>query len=220
MKIYMNSGDKEMAVVNVLDIKGNQKETIELNDKVFNCEIKPEVMHEAVVAYLANQRQGTKATKSRGEVNGTSKKPWRQKGTGRARSGSKKSPVWVGGGHTFALKPRDFSIRLSKSKRHRALCSALSSKLKDSKLIVVEDFNFDAPKTKQMNEILDNLQSDNSALMVLSEKNDIILKSSRNIPKFETIISKDLNTYQVLKSDYLILMKSSIKKIEEELLKK
>lgn len=176
-------------------------------------------MHEAVVAYLANQRQGSKATKSRSEVNGTGKKPWRQKGTGRARSGSQKSPVWVGGGHAFALKPRDFTVRITKSKKRAALRSALSSKLQDSKLIVLEDFNFDAPKTKQMNQILDNLSVFDSALMVLPEKNEIIVKSGRNIPKFSTMLSKDINTYEVLKYNYLILVKSAVKKIEEELLK-
>lgn len=208
-----------MSVVNVLDINGKQKDTLELDDNVFNCQVKPEVMHEAVVAYLANQRQGSKATKSRSEVNGTGKKPWRQKGTGRARSGSQKSPVWVGGGHAFALKPRDFTVRITKSKKRAALRSALSSKLQDSKLIVLEDFNFDAPKTKQMNQILDNLSVFDSALMVLPEKNEIIVKSGRNIPKFSTMLSKDINTYEVLKYNYLILVKSAVKKIEEELLK-
>jgi len=204
-----------MSIAKVFNIKGEQKEIIELDDKIFNNEIKPELMHEVVNAYLANQRQGTKATKSRAEVNGTSKKPWRQKGTGRARSGSAKSPVWVGGGHTFALKPRDYSIRIAKSKRHAALISALSSKFKNDELIILEDFNFEKPKTKEINAILDNLNIFDSALLILPDKNDAIIKSIRNIPNAESLICKDANVYSVLKNKYLIIMKSAITKIEE-----
>ncbi|MBP7653453.1 50S ribosomal protein L4 [Candidatus Dependentiae bacterium] len=204
-----------MSVIKVMNINGEPKETIELNDKIFNVEVKPELMHEVVTAYLNNQRQGTKATKSRAEVNGTGKKPWRQKGTGRARSGNQKSPVWVGGGHTFALKPADYDVRIPQSKRQAALKSALSTKNKETNIIALEDFNFEKPSTKKMNQILDNLKIFDTVLVIMPEKNENIVKSIRNIPGATGIIYKDINTYQVLKNKYLVLIKSAVNKLED-----
>ncbi|HPN30667.1 MAG TPA: 50S ribosomal protein L4 [bacterium] len=204
-----------MSVIKVMNINGEPKETIELSDRIFNAVIKPALMHEVVTAYLTNQRQGTKATLSRSEVNGTAKKPWRQKGTGRARSGSQKSPVWVGGGHAFALEPSKFDVRVPQSKRQAALRSALSSKFKETSLIALEDFNFDKPSTKKMNQILENLKIYDTVLFLFPEKNESIIKSIRNIPGVSGIIYKDVNTYEVLKNKYLVIIKSAAGKLEE-----
>ena len=208
-----------MSVVKVYNIRGEQKETMQLNDEIFNTEVKPALMHEVVKAYLNNQRQGTKATKSRGEVNGTGKRPWRQKGTGRARSGNIKSPVWVGGGHTFALKPRDFSVRLSRKKRLASMKSALSSKIKEESILILEDFNIEKPKTKDFNAIMDNLKIYSTALFILPESNKNIILSAKNIPGVKTEIYKDLNTYDILRYKIVVIIKSAVNKIEEEMLK-
>lgn len=208
-----------MSVVKVYNISGEQKETMQLKDEIFNCEVKPELMHEVVKAYLNNQRQGTKATKSRGEVHGTGKKPWRQKGTGRARSGNQKSPVWVGGGHTFALEPKDYTARISRKKRIASLKSALSSRVKDKSILILEDFTLEKPKTKEFNAIMDNLKIFSTALFILPENNKNIVLSSKNIPCVTTSLFKDINTYYVLKHKIIIIIKSAVNKIEEELLK-
>ncbi len=206
-----------MSVVKVYNISGENKETIDLNDEIFNVEIRKPLIHEVVKAYLNNQRQGTKATKSRGEVNGTGKRPWRQKGTGRARAGNIKSPVWVGGGHTFALKPKDYTTKISRKKRVSAIKCVLSSRLKEDKLIILDDFNFEKPKTKDFNVILDNLKVYSTALLVLPEINKNTILSTNNIPGITTSIYKDINTHDILKHKTLIIIKSAVKKLEEEL---
>jgi len=206
-----------MAIVKVLDRNGEQKENIELNDNIFNVEIKSHLMHEVVKAYLTNQRQGTKGTKSRGAVKGSTAKLFKQKGTGRARAGSKKNPIWKGGGHAFALTSKVYDVRVPKSKRRAALKSALSSKFKDEKLIVLEDFTLENYKTKDIASIYDNLKIYDTVLLVLPEKDEKIYKSAKNILGSETMIAKDLNTYQVLKNKYIILIKSAVNKIEENL---
>jgi large subunit ribosomal protein L4 len=204
-----------MAEAKVLDIKGKEIDKINLDDKIFNTKVKPDLMHEIVTAYLNNQRQGTKSTKSRSMVRGTSQKPYRQKGTGRARAGSMKSPVRRGGGHTFALTGKKYSVRIPKTKKRAALKSALSSKYNNNEIIIIEDFNIDEIKTKQINEIFQNISVFDSVLLVTPEYDEKIYKSARNIAGTKITVSNDLNTYEVLKYKFLVLKQSSVKKIEE-----
>jgi len=208
-----------MATLTVYNINGEKIGECEASDLVFCDKEKNALLHEVIKSYLANKRQGTKATKSRAEVNGTSKKPWRQKGTGRARAGSQKSPVWVGGGHTFALKPRDFSVNIPKSKRDAALRSAISQRFAENNIKVLEDFNLSAPKTKEMNMILDKLNVNSTAAIVLADKNDNIVKSARNIQGITTVQASDINVLDVVKNEQLIILKSAVAKLEARLAK-
>ena len=203
-----------MANVNVLNMDGKQVGTIDLNDKVFGIEVSESAMHTAVVQYLANQRQGTKSTKTRAEVRGGGRKPWRQKGTGRARQGSIRSPQWTGGGVVFAPKPRDFSFKVNKKVKRLALKSALTTKVSTSKIIVLEDLTFNEIKTKEMKRVLDNINV-GKALVVMDGVNRNVILSARNIPGIKTSEATTINTYDILKYDTFVVTKSAIKRIEE-----
>ncbi len=203
-----------MAKFDVLDINGKKVDTVELSDAVFGITPNTKVMHAAVVNYLANQRQGTQSTLTRTEVSGGGRKPWRQKGTGHARQGSTRSPQWTGGGVVFAPKPRDYSVKMNKREKQIALFSALSSKVQDSKLIVVDELALEEVKTAKFAEILKNLKAD-KALVVTKEKNDNVILSSRNIPDVDTIMSSTINVYDILKHDALVMTKDAALAIEE-----
>lgn len=203
-----------MANVAVYDISGNQVGSIDLNDEIFSIEVNHEVVHMAVVQYLANQRQGTKSTKTRAEVRGGGRKPWRQKGTGRARQGSIRSPQWTGGGVVFAPKPRDYSFKLNKKVKRLALKSALSSRLQESKLIVLEDLKLDAIKTKEMVKVVNNLKLE-KALVVLEGSDKNVMLSARNIPNIKTASVNTINVYDILKYDTFVVTKEAVNKIQE-----
>ncbi len=203
-----------MANVSVYNMEGKEVGQIELNDSIFGVKINEHLVHMAVVQQLANKRQGTQSTKTRSEVRGGGRKPWRQKGTGNARQGSIRSPQWKGGGVVFAPKPRDYSFKLNKKEKQVALKSALSSKVENNKLIVLDELNFDEIKTKSMLNVLNNLKA-NKALIVLGEKNDNVYLSARNIPSVRTVQSNSINVYDILKYDTLVLTKDAVEKIEE-----
>lgn len=203
-----------MATVAVYNIEGKEVDKINLNDNIYGVEINENIVHKAVVTYLANQRQGTQSAKTRSEVSGGGRKPWRQKGTGHARQGSTRSPQWTGGGVVFAPKPRDYSVKMNKREKQIALFSALSSKVQDSKLIVVDELALEEVKTAKFAEILKNLKAD-KALVVTKEKNDNVILSSRNIPDVDTIMSSTINVYDILKHDALVMTKDAALAIEE-----
>ena len=203
-----------MATVAVYNIEGKEVDKIDLNDNIYGVEINENIVHKAVVTYLANQRQGTQSAKTRSEVSGGGRKPWRQKGTGHARQGSTRSPQWTGGGVVFAPKPRDYSVKMNKREKQIALFSALSSKVQDSKLIVVDELALEEVKTAKFTEILKNLKAD-KALVVTKEKNDNVILSSRNIPDVDTIMSSTINVYDILKHDALVMTKDAALAIEE-----
>ena len=203
-----------MATVKVYNMEGAEVGSIELNDEVFGVDVNTHVMHMAVVSQLANKRQGTQSAKTRAEVRGGGRKPWRQKGTGHARQGSTRSPQWKGGGVVFAPKPRDYSIKVNKREKQIALFSVLTSKVNDEKLIVVDDITIDAPKTKTMVKILGNLKAD-KALIVTKDKNDNVVLSANNIPGVDTTISSTINVYDILGHDALVITKDAVKAIEE-----
>ncbi len=202
-----------MAKVAVYDMAGKQTGDIELNDNIFGIEVNEHVVHQSIVQYLANQRQGTQSTKTRAEVRGGGRKPWRQKGTGRARQGSIRSPQWTGGGVVFAPKPRDYSFKLNKKVKRLALKSVLTSRVQENKLIVVEDLKFDAPKTKEMVAVLNNLKV-SKALVVLNEDKNVI-KSANNIADVKTSYVNTINAYDILKYETLVVTKDAINKIQE-----
>ena len=203
-----------MATVAVYNIEGKEVEKIDLNDNIYGVEINETLVHKAVVTTLANRRQGTQSAKTRSEVSGGGRKPWRQKGTGHARQGSTRSPQWTGGGVVFAPKPRDYSVKMNKREKQIALFSALSSKVQDSKLIVVDELALEEVKTAKFAEILKNLKAD-KALVVTKEKNDNVILSSRNIPDVDTIMSSTINVYDILKHDALVMTKDAALAIEE-----
>lgn len=203
-----------MANVSVLNMEGKEVGTLELNDKVFAAPINEHLVHMAVVLQLANKRQGTQSAKTRSEVSGGGKKPWRQKGTGHARQGSTRSPQWTGGGVVFAPKPRDYSFKMNKKEKAAAIKSVLTSKVNDNKFIVVDEFKMDDFKTKKMVEVLNNLKV-NKALVVLAEKDEKVLRSAKNIPTVATTLSNSLSVYEMLKYDSLVITKDAVAKIEE-----
>ena len=203
-----------MATLAVYNTDGKEVEKIDLSDNIFGVEINETLVHKAVVTYLANNRQGTQSALTRSEVSGGGKKPWRQKGTGHARQGSTRSPQWTGGGVVFAPKPRDYSRKMNKRERQIALFSALTSKVQDEKMIVVDQLSMDAPKTAAFAEILKNLKAE-SALVVTKDKNDNVVLSARNIPDVATTISTSINVYDILKYDSLIITKEAAQAIEE-----
>jgi len=189
---------------------------IELPDGIFQAAINQDLIYRSVTTYLANQRQGTAHARTRTETSGSTRKPWRQKHTGRARSGSVKSPVWIGGGKSFGPHPRDYEKKLPKKMRKLALFSALSLKLKEQQLMVVEDFNMNEPKTKKMASILKNLElNEKKCLFVISDQNENLIKSCRNIPTLDTINAKLINTYTVLKNERLLLTPSGVQILQE-----
>ena len=200
-----------MANVAVLNTAGAQVGTIELNDAIFGNE---HVMHLAVVQYLANQRQGTQSTKTRAEVRGGGRKPYRQKGTGRARQGSIRSPQWVGGGVVFAPKPRDYSFKLNKKVKRLALQSALSTKVAEGKIIVLDELTLSEVKTKEMVKVLGNIKCDN-ALIVMDGSNENVMLSARNIPTVKTASVNTINVYDLLKYNNLVVTKEAVEKIQE-----
>ena len=203
-----------MANVAVLNMTGAQVGTIELNDAIFGIEANEHVMHLAVVQYLANQRQGTQSTKTRAEVRGGGRKPYRQKGTGRARQGSIRSPQWVGGGVVFAPKPRDYSFKLNKKVKRLALQSALSTKVAEGKIIVLDELTLAEVKTKEMVKVLENIKCDN-ALIVMEGSNTNVILSARNIPEVKTASVSTINVYDLLKYNTLVVTKEAVEKIQE-----
>ena len=203
-----------MASVKVYNIEGKEVGTMELNDAVFGVEVNEHLMHLAVVSQLANKRQGTQSAKTRAEVSGGGRKPWRQKGTGHARQGSTRAPQWTGGGVVFAPKPRDYSVKMNKKEKAAAIKSALSSKVAEEKFIVVDGLAFDEIKTKKMAAVLENLKV-NKALVVLDKKDENVILSARNIPEVRTVMSGSVNVYDVLKYGNVVITKEAVAQIEE-----
>jgi large subunit ribosomal protein L4 len=204
-----------MPKVDVFNMKGQKVGDIQLNDDIFAIEINSVAMHSAVVNQLANKRQGTQSTKTKSEVRGGGKKPWRQKGTGRARQGSTRSAQWVGGGIVLGPKPRSYSYTLPKKVKRLALKSALSSKVLDNNIIVLDELKFGAIKTKEMAGVLNNLKVDSSALIVLPAVDEIVVKSARNIENVKTACINTINTYDILKYKKFIVTKEAVAKLEE-----
>ncbi|MBD8940932.1 MAG: 50S ribosomal protein L4 [Clostridiales bacterium] len=203
-----------MAKVSVYNMEGNQVGDIELNDAVFGVEVNEHLVHMAVVSQLANNRQGTQSAKTRSEVSGGGRKPWRQKGTGHARQGSTRSPQWTGGGVVFAPKPRDYSFRLNKKERRIALKSALTSRVQDNKFIVVDALKMDEVKTKTFANTLSNLKV-NKALVILNENDSNVVLSARNIPTVKTALTNTINVYDIMKYDTVVIDKAAVATIEE-----
>lgn len=206
-----------MPKVALYNQSGSQVGDIELSDAVFGIEPNEPVLHQAVVMQQASLRQGTHSTKDRSEVRGGGRKPWRQKGTGRARQGSIRSPQWVGGGVVFGPTPRSYKFSLPKKVRRLAIKSALSSKVKTNEIIVLDDLNLEAPKTKEMVAILANLSAEGKALLVTADYNETIALSARNIPGVKFIEADDVNVLDVIKYDKLIITKGAVEKVEEVL---
>ena len=203
-----------MANVSVYNMEGKEVGRIDLNDAVFGVEINEHLVHMAVVQQLANKRQGTQKAKTRAEVSGGGRKPWRQKGTGHARQGSTRSPQWTGGGVVFAPTPRDYTIRLNKKEKQAALKSALTSKVQDGNLIVVDELKFDEIKTKAFKTVMDNLQVENG-LVVLADNDKNTVMSARNLSKIDTTLTNTINVYDVMKAKKVVLTKDSVAKLEE-----
>ena len=203
-----------MANVSVYNIEGKEVGTIELNDAIFGVEVNEHLVHMAVVSQLANNRQGTQKAKTRSEVSGGGKKPWRQKGTGHARQGSTRSPQWTGGGVVFAPTPRDYSFKLNKKEKRAALKSALTSRVEENKFIVVDEMNFDEIKTKKFQTVLNNL-SVSKALVVLEDGNKNAELSARNIADVKTAKTNTINVYDILKYNTVIATKAAVEKIQE-----
>ncbi|MGN0378899.1 MAG: 50S ribosomal protein L4 [Butyrivibrio sp.] len=203
-----------MAKVSVYNIEGEIVGDIELNDAVFGVEVNEHLVHMAVVNQLANNRQGTQSAKTRSEVSGGGRKPWRQKGTGHARQGSTRAPQWTGGGVVFAPKPRDYSFKMNKKEKNLALKSVLTSKVADEKLIVLDSLKLDEIKTKKMVAILNNLDA-KKALVVLNDNDKNVIASANNIPDVKTALTNTINVYDILKYDKLIVTKDAVATIEE-----
>lgn len=206
-----------MPVLNVYDIDKNTTAQMELNDQVFAVEVNEHVLYEVVKMQLAGRRQGTASTKTRKDVRGGGRKPWRQKGTGRARAGTSRSPLWKGGGTVFGPHPRDYSYKVPQKVRRSALKSALTMKLKEDKIIILKDFPLDEIKTRKFQEVLDRFEL-GTTLFVIDEKNPILDKSSRNIKAVKMLRAEGINVYDILKYDTLVLLEPSVKKIEGALL--
>ena len=204
-----------MANVSVYNMEGKEVGTVELNDAVFGVEVNEHLVHLAVLQQLADNRQGTQKAKTRSEVSGGGRKPWRQKGTGHARQGSTRAPQWTGGGVVFAPTPRDYSFKMNKKEKRAALKSVLSDKVATSKLIVLDELKFDEIKTKKFQAVLTNLKVEEKALVVLGEKDDVVIKSANNLPFVQTALPNTINVYDVLKAGTLILTKDAVAKIEE-----
>ena len=203
-----------MANVSVYNIEGKEVGTIDLNDAVFGVEVNEHLVHMAVVSQLANKRQGTQKAKTRSEVSGGGRKPWRQKGTGHARQGSTRAPQWTGGGVVFAPTPRDYSFKLNKKERRAALKSALTSRVEEKKFIFVDEINFDEIKTKKFQDVLNNL-SVSKALVVLEDGNKNAELSARNIADVKTAKTNTINVYDILKYNTVIATKAAVQAIEE-----
>jgi large subunit ribosomal protein L4 len=204
-----------MPKVALYNINGNQVGEIELNENTFGANVNVEAMHQVVKMLLANRRHGTQSALTRAEVRGGGIKPWRQKGTGRARHGSIRSPQWTHGGIVFAPKPRSYRYTVPKKIKRIAMKSALSSKVNDNNIIVLEELNFDAPKTKQVAAMLNSLKVDSKVLIVLADKNENVEKSARNIEGVKTALVNTLNVYDILNYDKFIITKAAVQKVEE-----
>ena len=203
-----------MANVSVYNMEGKEVGTLELNDAVFGVEVNEHLVHLAVVAQLANKRQGTQKAKTRSEVSGGGRKPWRQKGTGHARQGSTRSPQWKGGGVVFAPTPRDYTIRLNKKEKRAALKSALTSRVQDNKFIVVDELKFDEIKTKKFQGVMDSLKV-NKALVVLADNDQNTVLSARNVADVKTAQVDSINVYDILKYNTVVATKAAVASIEE-----
>ncbi len=203
-----------MANVSVYNMKGEEVGKMDLNDAVFGVEVNEHLVHMAVVQQLANKRQGTQKAKTRSEVSGGGRKPWRQKGTGHARQGSTRSPQWKGGGVVFAPVPRDYSFKLNKKEKRLALKSALTSRVQDEKFIVLDELKLDEIKTKKFQEVLDNLKV-NKAMVITADDDKNVVLSARNIPTVMTSNADNINTYDIMKYSTVIATKDAVAKIEE-----
>lgn len=204
-----------MPKVAVYNVSGQQVSEIELSDNIFAVDVNQHAIYEVVKNQLANKRQGTQSAKTRSEVRGGGRKPWRQKGTGRARHGTIRSPLWVGGGIVFAPKPRDYSYTVPKKVRRLAIKSALSSKVNTQDIIVLDELSFEAPKTKEMVSVLSNLNVDKKALIVITDNNESVVRSASNIPGVQTASVNTLNVYDIVKYDKFIITKDAVQKVEE-----
>lgn len=203
-----------MANVAIYNMEGNEVGSLELNDAVFGVEVNDHLVHMAVVQQLANNRQGTQKAKTRSEVRGGGRKPWRQKGTGHARQGSIRAPQWKGGGVVFAPVPRSYSFKLNKKEKRAALKSALTSRVNESKLIVLDELKLDEIKTKKFREVLNNLKV-NKALVIINENDKNVVMSTRNIPTVKTALTNTINVYDILKYDTVVVTKDAVATIEE-----
>ncbi|WP_457574910.1 50S ribosomal protein L4 [Desulfolithobacter sp.] len=206
-----------MAVCDVVNTSGEKVGEVELSDKLFGVEVNPGVLHEVVCMQRANRRAGTACTKTRGEVRGGGAKPWRQKGTGRARAGSRRSPIWRGGGTTFGPKPRDYSYKLPKKVRRLALRMALSARLSEGNLVVVDDFSLEVPKTREFVKVMNNFKFDD-CLIVAQEENTNVKLSARNAVGYKVLPVAGLNVYDILKYSKLMLVQSTLAQLEERLM--
>ena len=204
-----------MAKVSVYNMEGKEVGTIELNDAVFGVTVNEHLVHMAVVQQLANNRQGTQKAKTRSEVSGGGRKPWRQKGTGHARQGSTRAPQWTGGGVVFAPVPRDYSFKMNKKEKRAALKSALSDKVANGKLVVVDALTFEAPKTKEFAKVMTNLNVNDKALVVLNDNDANVVLSAKNIPTVKTGLTNTINVYDVVNAKTLVLTQDAVKTIEE-----
>ena len=203
-----------MSQVSVYNKEGKEVGTLELNDAIFGVDVNEHLVHLAVVAHLANKRQGTQKAKTRAEVSGGGKKPWRQKGTGHARQGSTRAPQWTGGGVVFAPTPRDYTMKLNKKEKRAALKSALTTRVNENKFIVVEEMNFDEIKTKKFKKVMDNLKV-SKALVVLDEESNNAALSARNLPTIKTAHVNTINVYDILKYNTVVATKAAVANIEE-----
>ena len=203
-----------MASVSVYNMEGAQVDTIELSDSIFAVPVNEHLVHQAVVAQLANKRQGTQSAKTRSEVRGGGRKPWRQKGTGHARQGSIRAPQWTGGGVVFAPKPRDYSVKVNKKEKRAAIKSVLTSRVQENKFIVLDQLTLPEIKTKQMKAVLDNLKVA-KALIVTKENDDVVIKSANNLPAVKTAAVNTINVYDILKYDTVVVTREAVAAIEE-----
>ena len=203
-----------MAKVSVYNMEGKEVETMELDDAVFGVEVNEHLVHMAVVQQLANNRQGTQKAKTRSEVRGGGRKPWRQKGTGHARQGSTRAPQWTGGGVVFAPTPRDYSFKMNKKEKRAALKSALTSKVQENKFIVVDELKFDEIKTKKFVEVMKNLNVE-KALVVLNNNDVNVVKSAANVPTVKTASTETINVFDILKYNTVVVTKAAVETIQE-----
>ena len=204
-----------MSSIDVLDMQGKKVSTLELNDAIFNKEVNEALIHTVIVNYLANQRQGTQSTKTRSEVSGGGRKPWRQKGTGRARHGSTRSPIWVKGGIALGPKPRSYKYKLNKKEKQNAIKMILSAKLADNKIIVLNELNLAEVKTKAVVNVMRNVNAEGRTLLLLPERNETIFKSARNIDKMHISNVDVLNAYELLNNKQIVMTVDAVKKLEE-----
>jgi large subunit ribosomal protein L4 len=203
-----------MSTVEVKNIKNEKVGEVELNDRIFNREVKTYLLHDAVRQQRAAKRAGTASTKTRKEVRGSGAKPWRQKGTGRARAGTRKSPIWRGGGTTFGPKPRDYSFKLNRKVRQQAVAMAMSARFQEGNLVVLDDFTMEAIKTRDFVSVMEVLEL-NNALIVVDSDNDTLTKSSRNVPGYKVIKTDGVNVYDILLHEKLVVLQPAIERLEE-----